>query len=226
MIQGLLGGFRVMLNELVGTDLATIHGIFAQIVFCLLVALAILTGRGPVSDIPGDESPTLNRRLLALSLVLFGQVILGAFVRHAPTPLTQRLHFLVAFVATGLAIWTLIAIFAQPAARRRVRAAGWLLGVLLALQLTLGVEAWMAKFGSYTLPELVKITNQYAAIRTAHAFIGSALLATAVAIAVQLRRTTATPVPKPDTAIPGWYDSSEITVREMTAVARLRGTAP
>ena len=45
MIQGLFGGFRVMLNELVGTDLATVHGIFAQVVFCLLISIAVLTGR-------------------------------------------------------------------------------------------------------------------------------------------------------------------------------------
>ena len=32
MIQGLLGGFRVKLNDLVGTDLAAVHGIFAQVV--------------------------------------------------------------------------------------------------------------------------------------------------------------------------------------------------
>jgi hypothetical protein len=96
----------------------------------------------------------------------------------------------------------------------------------LALQLILGVEAWMAKFGSYTLPELVKITNQYAAIRTAHAFVGGALLATAVAIAVQLRRTTSEPVTKPDAARPNWYETNETVVCEMPGVARLRGTVP
>ena len=48
------------------------------------------------------------------------------------------------------------------------------------LQIVLGVEAWMAKFGSYTLPELVTITTQYATIRTAHALVGSGLLATAL----------------------------------------------
>src|SRR5947209_8825556 len=33
--QGLLGGFRVVLNELAGTDLAAVHGLFAQFVFSL-----------------------------------------------------------------------------------------------------------------------------------------------------------------------------------------------
>ena len=40
IVQGLLGGFRVLLNALVGTDLALIHGLFAQLVFTLLVSVA------------------------------------------------------------------------------------------------------------------------------------------------------------------------------------------
>src|SRR6185437_17007599 len=35
MIQGLLGGFRVRLDALFGPELAPIHGVFAQVVFCL-----------------------------------------------------------------------------------------------------------------------------------------------------------------------------------------------
>src|SRR5437588_781130 len=31
IVQGLLGGFRVLLNALVGTDLALVHGLFAQL---------------------------------------------------------------------------------------------------------------------------------------------------------------------------------------------------
>src|SRR5438067_9913424 len=38
ILQGVLGGMRVKLNEWVGTDLALVHGCFAQIVFSLLTA--------------------------------------------------------------------------------------------------------------------------------------------------------------------------------------------
>ena len=51
MIQGLLGGFRVKLNELVGTDLAAFHGVFAQVVFGLLVTLAVMTARPTATDL-------------------------------------------------------------------------------------------------------------------------------------------------------------------------------
>src|SRR5439155_9281591 len=45
IVQGLLGGFRVSLNALVGTDLALVHGLFAQLVFALLVSVALFTSR-------------------------------------------------------------------------------------------------------------------------------------------------------------------------------------
>jgi heme a synthase len=188
MSQGLLGGFRVMLNELVGTDLATVHGVFAQVVFCLLVAIAVLSGPRRAEDSLRPETKPLERCAMILVLVLFTQIILGAFVRHSPTALTQRLHFLTAFVATGWTVWLMIRIAGQPAAKLRVRSWSSVLGFLLAVQLLLGVEAWMEKFGQYTLPELVKINTQYAAIRTAHALVGSCLLASAVVIAIRLRR--------------------------------------
>ena len=52
-----------------------------------------------------------------------------------------------AFLAVGLAVWLLRVAFTTPAARPRMAITGWVLGVLIALQVTLGVEAWMGKFG-------------------------------------------------------------------------------
>ena len=185
MIQGLLGGFRVKLNELAGTDLAAIHGIFAQVVFGLLVSIAVLTGRPASATMPTTKS---RGWAVGLAVLLFVQVVWGALVRHDPSPLTQRLHYLTAFLATGVAVWVLMQFKADRTARARVLPGNILLMVLLTLQLMLGVEAWMEKFGAYTLPELVPITKTNAAIRTLHALVGSALLATAVGIAVRLRQ--------------------------------------
>src|SRR6266849_2981654 len=46
IIQGLLGGFRVKLDRILGSDLALIHGCFAQIVFGSLVGLAVVSSNG------------------------------------------------------------------------------------------------------------------------------------------------------------------------------------
>ncbi|MFO0826182.1 MAG: hypothetical protein U0792_24205 [Gemmataceae bacterium] len=197
MIQGLLGGFRVKLNELVGTDLATVHGVFAQVVFGLLVSLAVLTAR-PVS------AATISRKVrmgsVVLAVLVFVQIVWGAMVRHDPTALTQKLHFLTAFAATGIAVWLLVGIFADPAAKSRVKIGAHLLSGLLLLQLYLGVEAWMEKFGQGMLPELVPITKENAAIRTLHALVGSALFATSLALAVRLRQTKHVAVSGDETA--------------------------
>lgn len=189
MIQGLLGGFRVKLNELVGTDLAAVHGVFAQVVFGLLVTVAVLTARPATST--QRVSATVRGWAAGLAVLLFVQVVWGAMVRHDPTPLTQRLHFLTAFAATAAAVWVLVAVFADPAVRSRIGYAGHLLALLLAVQLYLGVEAWMEKFDpeklrEYGLLEMVPVTKEIATIRTLHALVGSGLLATALGLAVRL----------------------------------------
>lgn len=193
MVQGLLGGARVALNALMGTDLATIHGVFAQVVVGLLVTVAVLTARRPAGERP---SPALRYWLAGLAAVLFVQVIWGAMVRHQPTPIMKRLHFLTAFVATAVAVWALRQFFSEPAARSRARFAGYLLGTLLALQLYLGVEAWLQKLaawegwmqqlGQYRLPEEAPIVRVSAIFVTLHALVGTGLLATTVGLVVRM----------------------------------------
>ncbi|MDB5307758.1 MAG: ctaA [Gemmataceae bacterium] len=195
MIQGLLGGFRVRLNALAGTDLAAVHGVFAQVVFCLLVSIAVLSGRPATAALPPAVRRPLGRPSLVLVGLLFVQLVWGAMVRHIPNSLNQRLHFLTAFLAVGAAVWLLRAGFSAPAARPRVARAGWVLGLLLAVQVTLGVEAWMGKFGeearrgrlsSAFLPEAEKVTEKQAAIRSAHVLVGTGVLAAAVALALRV----------------------------------------
>ena len=185
MIQGLLGGFRVKLNELVGTDLAAFHGVFAQVVFGLLVTIAVLTARPTVYS--GPNARRLRLWASGLAHLVLLQVAFGAMVRHFPGPLAQRLHFLTAFAATAVAVLVLRAVFSDPAGRRRAGAFAWALTALIVAQLYLGVEAWMAKFGQYVPPELVKVTAESGAIRTLHALVGSGVWAVSLAMAVRLR---------------------------------------
>ena len=194
MVQGLLGGFRVRLNELVGTDLAAVHGVFAQVVFCLLVAVAELTRRPAPTELRGEERLRLARLSLALVGLLFVQLVWGVLVRHNPTPLSQRLHFLTAFLVVAVAVWLLRAAFT---ARARLGSAARLLGILVAVQILLGVEAWMMKFGTYTLPELVPVTRENAAVRTAHVLVGTGVLATAVVLALRVWVRERQPIGEP-----------------------------
>jgi cytochrome c oxidase assembly protein subunit 15 len=199
MIQGLLGGFRVRLDALFGPELAPIHGIFAQIVFSLLVSLAALTGRGVTSELPDSTRRILGRASTSLVAVLLVQLVWGALVRHRPDSLNQRLHLITAFVAVGLAVWIIRA--GLQLAKPRVRFTAHLLSGLLLLQVVLGVEAWMGKFGeearagtaaaSY-LPEAAAVTKKQAVMRTAHTLVGTGVLAVAVVFALRVRMRPAT----------------------------------
>ncbi len=59
-----------------------------------------------------------------------------------------------------------------------------MLGVLLALQVMLGVESWLGKFAGVLLPELRKPTIAQAAVRVSHVLVGSFILATSVVLTV------------------------------------------
>src|SRR5205085_7112880 len=107
----------------------------------------------------------------------------------------QRLHILTAFLVVAAGVWLLRVVF-TTAARPRVAAAGWVLGVLLAVQVALGVEAWMTKFGEEArqgkpaasfLPEAQQVTRRQAEIRTAHTLVGTGVLAAAVVLALRVR---------------------------------------
>jgi heme A synthase len=197
MAQGLLGGLRVKLNALHGPELAAFHGVFAQIVFSLVVLLALFCARPPRTALARRAFGPAGWLSLALVVVLLGQLVLGVLVRHLPTPLAQRLHMLTAFLVVAVAVGLLRAGFTNPLTRPRVAAAGWLLGLLIAVQLVLGVEAWMGKFseeawagqpaGTY-LPETAIPPPLQVAIRTGHVLVGTGILASAVVLAVGLRR--------------------------------------
>ncbi len=218
MIQGLLGGFRVKLNELVGTDLAAFHGVFAQVVFGLLVTIAVLTARPAVYA--GPNARRLRLWASGLAHLVLLQVVFGALVRHYPMPLSQRLHFLTAFAATAVAVLVLRAVFCDPAARRRAGHFAWALAALIAVQLYLGVEAWMAKFGQYVPPELVRVTAENGAIRTLHALVGSGVWAVALAMAVRLR-----PVAVPANTLKSDALWQPEAVSHTTALTPVRGDA-
>jgi cytochrome c oxidase assembly protein subunit 15 len=192
ILQGLLGGFRVSLNALVGTDLALIHGVHAQLAFGLMVAFAVVTSRGWAEDVGtlGMEAARPLRRAAALLLgSLVVQLILGAWLRHVGSSVSQRLHLLMAFVIVSVVVGILRVMregHAQDRVLMRCRAA--LMG-LLGLQILLGVEAWMLRFGAGRLVGDSHAGSVSSAItRSTHVLIGAFLLATAVIITLRIYR--------------------------------------
>jgi heme A synthase len=227
MIQGLLGGFRVQKNDVYGPELAAFHGVFAQVVFGLLVMLAVYTGRPTAASGDPVSAGRLRHWANAFAHLVFLQVVLGAYVRHFPDALSQRLHFLTAFAVTALAVWLIRAVFADSAARSRAGWVAWTLAALLVAQLYLGVEAWLARFGQYAPPDMVKVTAEAGAIRTAHALIGSGVWAASLVLTLRLRRTADAPVTTLGTVGSAWAGPRPHAADRTPegAAARFRGDA-
>ena len=194
MVQGLLGGYRVFLDQLMGTQLAAIHGSFGQMTLATLVAIVVLAAprrRGDV--VPGDDRPGVSNLTMALVAGVVVQLVWGVWVRHLGSPVAQRLHILTAFAVVGLVVAVLTRVFRSPPTRTQLGGYARVLGLIVVGQLVLGVEAYLSKFaltGPEALkpPELRAITSYGAVVRTAHTLLGAALLSTSVALAVRASR--------------------------------------
>ena len=81
VFQGVLGGLRVIWVNL---DLAIVHACFAQAFFCLAVLTAVVTSRSWLEGKPGGVAPdrALFRTAVALVLVVYLQLVVGAVMRH------------------------------------------------------------------------------------------------------------------------------------------------
>jgi heme A synthase len=132
----------------------------------------------------GVNVPRSGRRLaLAFAVLVYAQIAFGALVRHLTSRPAQRAHVLFAFVVVAAAVWLLRAVWEQRA-DRPLRRTAVLLAVLLVLQLGLGVEAWVGRFGSGVPPEDMKPNLALDAVRSGHFVVGTLLFATAVVLAL------------------------------------------
>ncbi len=183
IFQGMLGGFRVYLNSLAGADLAAVHGTVAQVFFALVVGVAAAV---PSPGHPPAASPALRRWSLVTVAAVFIQLILGAVVRHTHAPHWGHAHLLTAFAVVAAVVWTVRLAYRDEAHDRRTVRPALLLATLVLVQVFLGLEAWVMRFGSGLLPETVPVTLPRALVWTAHVLVGAGILATAVALALRV----------------------------------------
>lgn len=194
MIQGLLGGYRVFLDQLMGNQLAAIHGFFGQVTFATLMGVAVLTAPRRDGDcLPEAERAKLQTLGVLLPILVTCQLIWGVWVRHMGSPIAQRLHILTAFVVTGLCVWLCVRTLSSQASRKQLGFYVYHLLAVIAVQIVLGVEAWMGKFAAsgpsaMLPPELRPITEYAATVRTLHTLIGAALLGSTVVLAIRILR--------------------------------------
>jgi heme A synthase len=209
VVQGILGGLRVtgrltLSTQPADTDpnvaLAAIHGVFGQIVFATLVALAVCRSRAWREA--GARTPAISASLdrifeAALVIILIGQLVLGALVRHFSWALdimryglridparlealgqwALMLHVSVAVVVILLGVAAGVRAWGIYQTVPRLRRLGTNLLLLLGVQVALGVAA-LIMAGNDTANH--RPTALDVVVTTAHQVVGAALLAWAV----------------------------------------------
>lgn len=193
IFQGILGGLRVRENSL---WFAVFHGCVAQAFLCLLVVLAVvLTPRWrALRDEVSSASPLLRKLAGLTVLMIFGQLIVGAVMRHFkaglaiadfPTSMGQIVpplqtfpviihfsHRVGALLICLMVLFLVVVAVTSPGVNGRLRRLVLLLGALVGLQIGLGASViWLAKAPVPT---------------TFHVLNGALVLATAMALRVRL----------------------------------------
>jgi cytochrome c oxidase assembly protein subunit 15 len=102
-VQGVLGGVRV---TALSTTLAIVHGVTAQVFFCLLVAMAAFASDTWRSDRPrvvtGEAAEDLLSGTTWLVAAVFLQLVLGALVRHGELAFSWHVSMAVVVVVLVL----------------------------------------------------------------------------------------------------------------------------
>jgi cytochrome c oxidase assembly protein subunit 15 len=186
IVQGIFGGVTVLLG--LPAVVSTIHAALGQTFFCIVVAIAVLTGREWVGQEPlvRFDRHRLSLPVLAwLSVgIVFVQLILGSMFRHHGMRLLP--HLVAAVVVAVVLLWTILRTFSQYREAGQLSRPAATLLILLFTQLVLGFAAYMTRivWGEQSA------TSTYAMIAAtvAHVAVGALLLATALVLAIQATR--------------------------------------
>jgi cytochrome c oxidase assembly protein subunit 15 len=152
IFQGVLGGLTVL--QLLHYWLPVMHACTAEIMFAILVSIAVFTSRWWMEDLPQYEDsgwPSVHSIATLNASLIFVQVFVGAGFRHKYMSLKP--HVFGAPIILCAVIWTTRVLkrrFPQAAAMKRVRA---LLHSIVGLQILLGIAALWTRIQSANDPQ-------------------------------------------------------------------------
>ncbi len=220
VLQGVLGGMRVVFDE---RTLALVHGCTGPLFFALCVAMVVFTShrwRDPVQAAESlkttgaSETTGKNRtrKFFQLTLICtglaYGQLVLGAVVRHVPhmhapnlggqfpaTAFQSAVYFHL-LIAAVLLVYVMLLVWRSFRAKAHQLGATCL-ATLMIVQISLGASTWLVKYGmpawATALVGEIRFLNTstgavQAAIITTHVAIGSLIMVLALAMALQSGR--------------------------------------
>ncbi|MFV1965138.1 MAG: heme A synthase [Pirellulaceae bacterium] len=203
ILQGCLGGFRVILDD---RQLAMLHGCAGPAFFAYCVAMAVFTSPVWREAAHAQSHPRAARwQRIAISATLFAyaQLVLGALLRHIPVTATPRAFniTLILHLATAgiLSVHMLLIGLTLGRCRdkRPLQRSANQLVLLFIVQLVLGVSNWVVTYGwpnwfvgyrfwaAYTI-EANSLWQ--AGIVTAHMATGSLVLASSLHLTLRSLR--------------------------------------
>lgn len=200
VVQGLLGGARVLLDD---KTVAKVHACTGPLFFAVATAIATLTRRSRWDDGEGlgRVLPPQPRAIAAgvgsaaLVIAAYVQLVAGAQLRHldaAIDPLTFR--WLVAFHVAGAVVVAALAgmlAVVHGGVASAARRWSWGIAALVVGQILLGFGAWIVSWGlpsgllpeSWRLAEAIRARSTAgAAVVTGHVLLGMLILGASVVL--------------------------------------------
>ena len=181
--QGVLGGLRVVDKV---SALGAIHGVLAQIIFGVVVGVAVATSTiwRDTTTVKRYASAGVDRVLPIITLVvLVIQIAIGADIRHMNHADQLMTHITVGTLFLGLAIFTGVRAWGQHPELRMIRRRGVGLIHLTIVQILLGIVALIAGALSTKQP-----TFGQAVLFTLHQAFGALLVAWTVNVMLWNRK--------------------------------------
>jgi cytochrome c oxidase assembly protein subunit 15 len=184
--QGVLGGITVL--NLLPWSISTAHATLGQMIFCLVVAMALFTSRAWLQDqepiAEHELSPSTPTLTAIAALGIWVQLILGAAFRHSGMRLVP--HLIGACVVTALLCWTMVRVLTRYASVPHLRHPAQLLLALLMVQLGLGFASYLTRV--QWLMDPPQPTTGIVISTVSHVACGALVLAVSVVLAIQSRR--------------------------------------
>lgn len=203
LAQAALGGLTVLF--FLPTAISVSHAALAELFLCLVTTLAVVTSRAWVgsapSASPGRAARFPARHAAALTALVYGQILLGAVVRHTGAGLAIP-DFPLVFGGWVPGEWSLpvgLHYAHRLGALVVALAAGWLLARLVRSGTGVGLSAPRWALGALVVSQIglggaVVLTGRAPLINTFHVATGATLLAVSLILSLRLGRLAAAPV--------------------------------